>query len=42
MLKHLSHVGLGVHDQDEALAFSTEKLGFELRDDVRSSGTSAG
>jgi uncharacterized glyoxalase superfamily protein PhnB len=23
-----------VHDQDEALAFYTEKLGFELRDDV--------
>jgi catechol 2,3-dioxygenase-like lactoylglutathione lyase family enzyme len=34
MLKHVSHVGLWVHDQDEALAFYTEKLGFELRDDV--------
>ncbi len=30
----LAHVGLWVHDQDEALAFYTEKLGFELRADV--------
>ena len=26
--------GVWVHDQDEALAFYTEKLGWELRDDV--------
>lgn len=34
MLKHLTHVNQWVHDQDEALAFYTEKLGMELRDDV--------
>ncbi|MBI2684159.1 MAG: VOC family protein [Actinobacteria bacterium] len=34
MLKQLSHVNIWVHDQDEALAFYTEKLGMELRDDV--------
>jgi len=34
MLKHLAHVNVWVHDQDEALAFYTEKLGMELRDDV--------
>jgi catechol 2,3-dioxygenase-like lactoylglutathione lyase family enzyme len=34
MLKQLSHVNVWVHDQDEALAFYTEKLGMELRDDV--------
>jgi catechol 2,3-dioxygenase-like lactoylglutathione lyase family enzyme len=34
MLKNLTHVGVWVHDQDEALAFYTEKLGMELRDDV--------
>jgi len=34
MLKSVTHVGLGVHDQDEALAFWTEKLGFEVRNDV--------
>jgi catechol 2,3-dioxygenase-like lactoylglutathione lyase family enzyme len=34
MLKQLSHVGIWVHDQDEALAFYTEKLGFEVREDV--------
>jgi catechol 2,3-dioxygenase-like lactoylglutathione lyase family enzyme len=33
MLK-LTHVNIWVHDQDEALAFYTEKLGMELRDDV--------
>jgi catechol 2,3-dioxygenase-like lactoylglutathione lyase family enzyme len=33
MLK-LTHVNVWVHDQDEALAFYTEKLGMELRDDV--------
>ena len=30
----LSHAGLWVHDQDEALAFYTDKVGFELRTDV--------
>jgi catechol 2,3-dioxygenase-like lactoylglutathione lyase family enzyme len=30
----LSHVNVWVHDQDEALAFYTEKLGMELREDV--------
>jgi catechol 2,3-dioxygenase-like lactoylglutathione lyase family enzyme len=30
----LSHVGLWVHDLEEALAFYTEKLGFEIREDV--------
>ena len=30
----LSTTQLWVHDQDEALAFYTEKLGFELRGDV--------
>jgi catechol 2,3-dioxygenase-like lactoylglutathione lyase family enzyme len=34
MLKNLTHVNVWVHDQDEALAFYTEKLGMELRDDV--------
>jgi catechol 2,3-dioxygenase-like lactoylglutathione lyase family enzyme len=34
MLKSLTHVNVWVHDQDEALAFYTEKLGMELRDDV--------
>jgi catechol 2,3-dioxygenase-like lactoylglutathione lyase family enzyme len=34
MLKRLTHVNVWVHDQDEALAFYTEKLGFELREDV--------
>jgi catechol 2,3-dioxygenase-like lactoylglutathione lyase family enzyme len=34
MLKTISHVNLWVHDQDEALAFYTEKLGFEVREDV--------
>ena len=33
MLK-LANVQVWVHDQDEALAFYTEKLGLELRDDV--------
>ena len=33
MLK-LTHVNVWVHDQDEALAFYTEKLGMELRDDI--------
>jgi catechol 2,3-dioxygenase-like lactoylglutathione lyase family enzyme len=34
MLTQLTHVNVWVHDQDEALAFYTEKLGMELRDDV--------
>ena len=34
MLKRVSHVNVWVHDQDEALAFYTEKLGFEVREDV--------
>ncbi len=34
MLKQLTTVQVWVHDQDEALAFYTEKLGFELREDV--------
>jgi predicted enzyme related to lactoylglutathione lyase len=34
MLNKLTHVNVWVHDQEEALAFYTEKLGMELRDDV--------
>jgi catechol 2,3-dioxygenase-like lactoylglutathione lyase family enzyme len=34
MLKQLTNVQVWVHDQDEALAFYTEKLGLELRQDV--------
>ena len=34
MLKQLTHVNVWVHDQDEALAFYTDKLGMELRDDT--------
>jgi len=34
MLKRLTNVQVWVHDQDEALAFYTEKLGLELREDV--------
>ena len=34
MLKQLTHVSVWVHDQEEALAFYTEKLGLELREDV--------
>ena len=34
MIKQISHVNVWVHDQDEALAWYTEKLGFEVRDDV--------
>jgi catechol 2,3-dioxygenase-like lactoylglutathione lyase family enzyme len=34
MLKQLTNVQVWVEDQDEALAFYTEKLGLELRDDV--------
>jgi len=34
MTATLSHINVWVHDQDEALAFYTEKLGMELRADV--------
>jgi catechol 2,3-dioxygenase-like lactoylglutathione lyase family enzyme len=34
MLKQLTHTQIWVHNQDEALAFYTEKLGMELREDV--------
>jgi len=34
MIKQLTHVNVWVHDQDEALAFYTDKLGMELRADV--------
>ena len=34
MLQQLTHAQVWVHDQDEALAFYTEKLGMELREDV--------
>jgi len=33
MLDAVSHVGVWVHDQEEAKEFYTEKLGFELRQD---------
>jgi catechol 2,3-dioxygenase-like lactoylglutathione lyase family enzyme len=34
MLNQLANVQVWVHDQDEALAFYTDKLGFEVREDV--------
>ena len=34
MLKQLTNVQVWVQDQDEALAFYTDKLGFEVRQDV--------
>jgi predicted enzyme related to lactoylglutathione lyase len=34
MLKQLTHAQVWVDDQDAALAFYTEKLGMELREDV--------
>jgi catechol 2,3-dioxygenase-like lactoylglutathione lyase family enzyme len=34
MLTQLANVQVWVHDQDEALAFYTDKLGLELREDV--------
>ena len=34
MITQLANVQVWVHDQDEALAFYTEKLGLELREDV--------
>ncbi|MET0560798.1 MAG: VOC family protein [Gaiellaceae bacterium] len=33
-MKQLTNTQVWVHDQDEALAFYTEKLGLELREDV--------
>jgi catechol 2,3-dioxygenase-like lactoylglutathione lyase family enzyme len=38
VLKQVSHVNVWVHDQDEALAFYTRKLGFEVREDVTVGG----
>jgi catechol 2,3-dioxygenase-like lactoylglutathione lyase family enzyme len=34
MLAGISHYGVWVHDQDEAKAFYTEKLGLEVREDA--------
>jgi catechol 2,3-dioxygenase-like lactoylglutathione lyase family enzyme len=34
MLKQLTYTQVWVHDQDEALAFYTDKLGMEVREDV--------
>jgi predicted enzyme related to lactoylglutathione lyase len=34
MVGSLTHVTVWVHDQDEALAFYTNKLGMEVREDV--------
>jgi catechol 2,3-dioxygenase-like lactoylglutathione lyase family enzyme len=34
MLDAISHVGVWVHDQNEAKAFYSEKLGFEAREDA--------
>lgn len=34
MANRISHVTLYVHDQDEAVAFYTEKMGFEKRSDI--------
>ena len=33
-IKQLTHVNVWVHDQDEALAFYTQKVGMEVRQDV--------
>ena len=38
MLQKLTNVNVWVHDQEEALAFYTEKLGMELRADVTPAG----
>ncbi len=35
MIKRLSHMTIWVLDQERALAFYTEKLGFEVRSDMR-------
>ena len=34
MLQNLAHTSIWVHDQDEALAFWTQKVGLEVREDV--------
>jgi catechol 2,3-dioxygenase-like lactoylglutathione lyase family enzyme len=34
MLEAVSHVAVWVHDQEDAKAFYTEKLGFEVREDA--------
>ena len=34
MLKQLANVQVWVHDQDEALAYYTDKVGMEVREDV--------
>jgi catechol 2,3-dioxygenase-like lactoylglutathione lyase family enzyme len=34
MIRNISLLGVWVNDQDEALRFYTDKLGFELREDV--------
>jgi catechol 2,3-dioxygenase-like lactoylglutathione lyase family enzyme len=34
MTMRLTHINVWVHDQDEAFAFYTDKLGMELREDV--------
>ena len=34
MISRIANVNVWVHDQDEALAFYTDKLGFELRTDI--------
>ncbi len=44
-MMRIASAQLWVHDQDEALAFYTEKVGMEVKSDVtaaRSSATSAG
>ncbi len=38
MITSLSHASIFVHDQDEALRFYTEKLGFEVRTDMTLDG----
>ncbi|HYH33261.1 MAG TPA: VOC family protein, partial [Pseudonocardia sp.] len=38
MIKKMSHTCFYVLDQDRAKAFYTEKLGFEVRSDVRMGG----
>ena len=35
MLTQITHTGVWVHDLDEALAFYTEKLGFDVLFDIR-------
>ena len=35
MLRQITHTSVWVHDIDEALAFYTSKLGFEVRYDIR-------